>query len=217
MNQNIGAQVNSEEVCLECGSSKLKEEFKEQKFPYGPASARTILTASIPVLTCQDCGYEFFDERGESARHDAVCKHIGVQTPNEIREVRESAGLGRVEFCKIGGFGIASLQRWEAGEVIQNASSDRLIYLLRYEDNIIRLKERDCARTSQTADVAAALPAPMYFTERSNREFPNTQSRRTRSSAISHFPTLERMGELTRCQHAAERIQRRGCVLTPMV
>jgi len=216
MNQDFGAQIKSEEVCLECGSSRLKEELKEQRFPYGPASARTILTASIPVFTCQDCGFEFFDDRGESARHAAVCKHLGVQAPNEIRSVRESIGFGRIEFCKIGGFGIASLQRWETGEVIPNASSDRLIYLLQYEDNIARLRARDGAPIAQTAEVAATLTNSLGTVEQSRNQLSNAPKRRMRSGAISHFPTLERQGELVRCQQAAERIQRRGCVLAPM-
>jgi len=216
MKQDIGTAIKSEEVCLECGSSRLREELKEQEFPYGPPAARTILTASVPVFTCQDCGYEFFDERGESARHNAVCKHLGVQTPNEIRIIRESAGLGRVEFCKIGGFGIASLQRWETGEVIPNASSDRLIYLLQYEDNITRLSAKDCVRIDQTAEVEATFTCPTHFAEQSNNQLSNTQKRCKRSGAIPHFPTLEKHGELIRCQQAAERIQRRGCVLAPM-
>lgn len=212
MNEDMGAPIRSEEVCLECGSSRLKEDLKEQQFPYGPASARTILTASIPVFTCQDCGYEFFDERGESARHDAVCIHLGVQTPNVIRDVREAAGLSRVEFCKIGGFGIASLQRWETGEVIPNSSSDRLIYLLGFPENISRLRARNCVHANQPS-VVATLADTVQSAERSNNWSPNAQRRCTGAREISAFPTLEKQGELINCQQAAERIQRRGSVL----
>lgn len=215
MNQDIGAPIKSEEVCLECGSSRLKEDLKEQKFPYGPPTAQTILTASIPVFTCQDCGYEFFDERGESARHEAVCRHLGVQTPDEIRSVREAAGLGRAEFCKIGGFGIASLQRWETGEVIPNMSSDRLIYLLRHHENINRLRARDCAGVDQASGVATPTQSAQ-IEERSGNSALKAHKWRIRTRDVSHFPTLEKQGELARWQQAAERIQRRGCFLAPV-
>lgn len=142
MYQDTGNDQGRPQLCIECGSSNLIERMREQRFPYGPLGDQVILTAAMPVITCEDCGYEYFDERGESARHAAVCRHLGVQTPEEIRKVREENSLTRVEFCQLTGFGSASLQRWEAGEVVPNASSDRLIFLLRYAGNIERLKRR---------------------------------------------------------------------------
>lgn len=130
------------ESCLECGSTKLVEQMREQQFAYGTVGKEVLLTASVPVTTCTDCGFECFDERGEAARHAAVCRHLGVFTPNEIREVREATGLGRAEFCQVAGFGPASLQRWESGLVVPNASSDRLIFLLQYSENVERLRTR---------------------------------------------------------------------------
>ena len=110
----------------------------------------------MPVISCEDCQFEFFDERGEAARHAAVCKHLGVQTPDEIRKVREVSGLGRAEFCELTGFGSASLQRWESGIFIPNASSDRLIFLLRFAENIERLRNK----TSSVREVTLADIAP---------------------------------------------------------
>jgi len=166
----------------------------------------------MPVFTCQDCGYEFFDERGESAQHDAVCRHLGVQTPHEIRGVREAAGLSRTEFCELGGFGIASLQRWETGEVIPNASSDRLIYLLQFKQNLEGLRARDCGRTN--GSVAFAKPCqPEPEAPRGDR--PTQVLRHMRPRSVLHFPALERQGELIRCQREAERIRMRGFVLAP--
>lgn len=133
------------ELCIECGGANLVEQMKDQSFTYGLADDQVILTASMPVFTCEDCGYEFFDERGEVARHAAVCRHLGVQTPEEVRRTREETGLTRTEFCQLSGFGAASLQRWECGMVVPNASSDRLIFLLRYPDNIERLRKRAIA------------------------------------------------------------------------
>jgi DNA-binding transcriptional regulator YiaG len=168
----------------------------------------------MPVYICEDCGYEFFDERGESARHDAVCRHIGVQTPDEIRKVREAAGLSRAEFCQISGFGIASLQRWETGEVIPNASSDRLIYLLQYGENLSRLRARDYGGTDPSAAFATSSRRTESGTP-SNDGLAEVRKGRTSTSCALRFPALERQGELVKCLREAERIQRRGCVLAP--
>jgi putative zinc finger/helix-turn-helix YgiT family protein len=142
MQQETSGMHDSQELCIECGGARLIERVREQSFAYGPAGDQVMLTASMPVFICEDCGYESFDERGEAARHDAVCRHLGVQTPEEVRMTRERTGLSRAEFCQLTGFGPASLQRWESGMVVPNASSDRLIFLLRCPDNIERLRKR---------------------------------------------------------------------------
>jgi len=137
------------------------EHMREQSFPYGPQGDQVTLTASMPVITCEDCGYEYFDERGESARHAAVCRHLGVQTPDEIRKVREETSLTRAEFCQATGFGSASLQRWEAGVVVPSASSDRLIFLLRFADNVERLKKRSSATLQGLLPYVAECADPL--------------------------------------------------------
>ncbi len=142
MRQDKSEMRDGKELCMECGGARLIERVREQSFAYGPRGDQAMLTASMPVVTCEDCGYEYFDERGEAARHAAVCKHLGVQTPEEVRMTREQTGLSRAEFCELTGFGSASLQRWESGMVVPNASSDRLIFLLRCPDNVERLRKR---------------------------------------------------------------------------
>jgi putative zinc finger/helix-turn-helix YgiT family protein len=145
MQQETSGMHDSQELCIECGGARLIERVREQSFAYGPPGDQVMLTASMPVSICEDCGYESFDERGEAARHAAVCRHLGVQTPEEIRKVREGTGLTRAEFCELTGFGSASLQRWESGMVVPNASSDRMIFLLRHVENVERLRKRAIA------------------------------------------------------------------------
>ena len=142
MYQDERINRDSSLICVECGSAGVSEQIKEQSFAYGPEGAQVVLTASMPVLTCSVCGYEYFDERGEAARHAAVCRHLGVHTPEEIRIVREDLQCTRAEFCQLTGFGSASLQRWESGLLAPSVSNDKLIYLLRYPDNVERLRRR---------------------------------------------------------------------------
>jgi DNA-binding transcriptional regulator YiaG len=97
----------------------------------------------VPLRRCRDCGFEFLDSVAEERQHDAVCRHLGVMTPAEIRQIRQKAGsLSRGEFAKISRVGEASLGRWERGELIQNAANDQLLYLLTFPENLNRLRER---------------------------------------------------------------------------
>ncbi len=169
MHQDTNGMHDSVGLCIECGGSNLVERMREQSFPYGVPGDQVILTALMPVFTCEDCSYEYFDERGEAARHAAVCRHLGVHTPEEIRKIREGTQLTRAEFCQLSGFGSASLQRWESGVIVPNTSSDRLIFLLQYTDNVERLKRRATAisqcslpyligNADQLAKIATGVP-----------------------------------------------------------
>jgi putative zinc finger/helix-turn-helix YgiT family protein len=161
MHNKTGDHDRPLEHCLECGSTRLIETIRDQQFTYGASDNAVTLTASMPVISCEACNYEYFDERGEAARHAAVCKHLGVQNPDQIREVRNILGLGRAEFCELGGFGAASLQRWESGAMIPSLSNDRLIYLLKYPENIERLKNRN---------VTPAVEEPAFATSQERSE-----------------------------------------------
>jgi putative zinc finger/helix-turn-helix YgiT family protein len=130
-------------VCFDCGSSDVAKALQQQTFQYGNGESAVNLTAEMPVYTCKTCGYQFAGPEADDARHEAVCRYLGVLTPAEISAVRESTGLSRIQFAECTGVGIASLKRWETGILIQNAANDQLIYLMTFPDNIIRLKRRD--------------------------------------------------------------------------
>jgi transcriptional regulator with XRE-family HTH domain len=139
----MNSLVNTQKTqCLDCESHNVRERVLEQQFQYGTGENSVMLKAMVPVLSCVDCGYESFDERGEQARHGAVCRYLGVHTPEELVHLRKRAGLSRAEGCSLTGFGIASWQRWESGVTPPNTSSDRLLYLLQFPENIQRLEER---------------------------------------------------------------------------
>jgi putative zinc finger/helix-turn-helix YgiT family protein len=148
------------ELCPECGSAELSEAVKKQEFAYGLGESQRLISALMPVISCAACGYEFTDERAEAARHDAICRHLGVLPPLEIIAIREANSLTRAEFAQVSGVGIASLQRWESGSSIQNLSNDNLIRLLRYESNIQILRNlRVQIASRQTTVEAIRLPS----------------------------------------------------------
>lgn len=130
------------EVCPDCNATDFRVENKEQKFLYGTAGNEAELSARVPVYVCSNCGFEFTGPEAEDARHEAVCRHLRVMTPKEIVALRKRFGMSRSQFAETSLIGTASLARWEAGILIQNPANDQLLYLMHFEENIARLKNR---------------------------------------------------------------------------
>lgn len=126
--------------CPECEQRALTERFVTQEFAYGRPPDAVTLTAVVPVHECTNCGFVFTDDTAEELRHDAVCTHLGVLKPSEIRALRERHGLTRAEFARLTKIGEASLGRWESGALIQNGALDQYLRLLQYDDVMDRLR-----------------------------------------------------------------------------
>ena len=129
--------------CPSCGHGMVQTTHIEHKFPYGDGERSVELSTTLPLRRCLECGTEFFDSVAEGLQHEAVCRHLCVMTPAEVRAVRQKAGsLLRTEFARITRLGEATIGRWERGELIQNAANDQLLYLLTFPENLIRLRDR---------------------------------------------------------------------------
>lgn len=98
------------------------------------------LSADVLVHTCSACGDSYTCNDADITYDEAVCRHLGILTPAEIREIRESYGLTRAEFAQLTGFGKATVGRWERGEIHQNRSADRYLRLLYDRDVMDRLR-----------------------------------------------------------------------------
>jgi DNA-binding transcriptional regulator YiaG len=149
------------QICFNCGSSAVGKSWKEQTFQYGNGESATELVATVPVFTCESCGFQFAGSEAEDIRHEVVCRHLGLLTPAEISAIRENTKLGRAQFAECIGFGIASLKRWESGALIQNAANDSLIYLMAFPDNLERLQHRDHKKALDLVTLSAD-PATSY-------------------------------------------------------
>ena len=128
--------------CANCGASAVRSELREERFEYGAAPAAVELAATVRLHRCDACGFEFTEDDAEAARHEAVCRHVGVLAPAEVVAVRERLGMNRREFAELTQFGVASLARWEQGLLLQNAANDNLLYLLSFPENAERLRRR---------------------------------------------------------------------------
>ncbi len=121
---------------------RLEERFDEETFEYGGREKPFSVTARIPSLRCTACGFRFYNDAAEQARHEAACRHLGVMTPDEIRALRKRYGSTQEAFAALTGLGVASLGRWERGQGIQNEASDVLLHLLTFPENVERLRRR---------------------------------------------------------------------------
>ena len=152
--------------CPSCGHNVVQTAEIEHKFPYRQGDQIVELCATIPLRRCLECGFEFLDSEAEVIQHNAVCRHLGVMTPDEVRAVRQRSGATlRGEFARITRLGEATIGRWERGELIQNAANDQLLHLLTFPENVVRLRDRvenrsnsERAPSSHFAEIVAMSP-----------------------------------------------------------
>lgn len=128
--------------CPDCGSKNVTTKVAPDRFTYGTGPDAVELQVDVPFHRCGDCGFDYTDAEAESLRHEAVCRHLRVLAPSEIRTLRDSYYATRGEFAEATRIGVASLARWETGQLIQNPANDSLLYLLKFRDNWERLKAR---------------------------------------------------------------------------
>lgn len=89
-------------------------------------------TIRITTLACPNCGFKTIpkDLMGEFAlcTADAYREAHGLLTSQEIKDIRAKLNLTQQEFADFLHVGVASVKRWELGE-IQDAAMNRLIVL----------------------------------------------------------------------------------------
>jgi putative zinc finger/helix-turn-helix YgiT family protein len=146
MNENTKkADIQSREenaACAECGSSNLTWSQEEYRFQYGKGAEAIELSAKVEVQKCGECGFSSMGPTAERACHDAICEHLGLMKPDQIKGLRDYCKLTQAEFSKITGLGEATLSRWERGIVIQNEAYDNYMYLLGLRENLQSVRER---------------------------------------------------------------------------
>jgi len=142
MNETEPLETNEDIVCPGCGSNKISSAKESYTFTYGTGANAVELTAEVPVRNCEDCKFSFLDSVAEDICHEVVCKHLGVMTPSEIKDLRGKYNLSQSQFAEITKLGEATLSRWERGTIIQNQAYDNYLYLLRLPLNLERIRNR---------------------------------------------------------------------------
>jgi putative zinc finger/helix-turn-helix YgiT family protein len=139
-------EAQESQVCPNCGSKDIRTTWIDDTFSYGVGANPVQLTAHVPLRICTACNFEYYDEEAEDLHHEAVCRHLGVQTPAEVQALREKYGLSRAEFANLTKLGEATIARWERGALIQNTANDRYLRLLHWEENLKRLRDMEEGR-----------------------------------------------------------------------
>lgn len=97
---------------------------------WGSGDLAPKIHVSVPLRTCRACGLQYLDEHGERLRHEAICRHLGVLSPVEIRSVRKACGMTRASFAQATGIDEATIGRYENGLAIQNVGTDCCLRLV---------------------------------------------------------------------------------------
>lgn len=148
-------------ICPTCGSSNVKTNIKDYSFIYGAGEEGVELSVKAPVRTCGVCGFSLLDGDAEDACHEAVCRHLGVMTPSQIKALRTLYGLTQAQFSEITKLGEATLSRWERGIVIQNQAYDNYLYLLGFNENLESIHDR--AKGSKTTEqIVDRIQSPRF-------------------------------------------------------
>jgi putative zinc finger/helix-turn-helix YgiT family protein len=125
--------------CPACGEQTASLQYENEEFPYLEGKDQVMLEARVPVWECAACGTKITDGDAEEIRHEAVCRYLGRLTPNEVKAIREQYQLSQQEWATRTGFGVASIKRWETGNLIQEKAADNYLRLLRQPDIFARL------------------------------------------------------------------------------
>lgn len=90
------------------------------------------LTVEVEATVCDRCGFQVLTEEQSAAYtvkiSDAYREQHGLLTSLQLKRIRERLGMTQKEFAKYLKVGIASVKRWEAG-LIQDEAMDELIRL----------------------------------------------------------------------------------------
>lgn len=152
--------VRDEITCEACGEKGVQVGSHMQTFTYGEGPDAVDLTTIVPVYSCPQCGLQYTDDEAERIRHEAVCEHLGRLPPAAIQGIRKGYGLSREQFSEITGIGVASLARWENGNLIQSAAYDRYLRLLADTNIFDRVR---AASRGDAPEITSATPVVRRF------------------------------------------------------
>lgn len=113
-------------------------------FPYGRSESAVDVEVELPIRVCGACRFEFLDEEGERLKHEAVCGHLGVLSPRDVRGIRKRHGMTRAAFAAMTGLGETTLGRWETGAGIQSRANDQYLRILAQWGGVFYPNEQTC-------------------------------------------------------------------------
>lgn len=135
----------TETICELCGEPHAHLEEAALEFPYGFGEDKVTLTAVVPVWKCAACGESYTAEGAERRQNIEISAYLGRMRPTEIKRLRERAGFNQSELAEEIGVGIATIKRWEVGEVVPSKVLNNLLVKLE-----AKLDARDAGQESRS-------------------------------------------------------------------
>lgn len=100
-----------------------------------PVNGERIEISRIPHRRCPDCGEGLLTlqaaTRLQETAHAIYRERHGLLAPEEIRRLRESLGLSQASLAELLHLGANTISRWETGRIVQSASMDVLLRMVR--------------------------------------------------------------------------------------
>jgi len=131
--------------CPECDRGTLEAKVTQLK---GRVRGE-IFTIASDALVCPKCGFSTIpkEKMGEfSARvADAYRQKHGLLTSGQIKDCRADLGMTQQQFANYIGVGVASVKRWELGQLQDEAMNELIMLktnLRAAEDNVAQLSAR---------------------------------------------------------------------------
>lgn len=169
--------------CFFCDSTQITTRLEPHAWKHGVGEDAITLRVDLPVHRCNNCGQDFVSPEGETLQHEAVCRHFGVLTPAEIRQVRQRRAGSRREFARCTGLGEATLQRWERGAIIQNLANDNFLRLADTDSGWATLNRLASRRAAGRRAEDAPNVLPFRHGDDLRRRRPFTPRRARRAAA----------------------------------
>jgi HTH-type transcriptional regulator / antitoxin MqsA len=149
--------------CPNCGHAPLREETVTDRFEYRAEGEEPFMVEAhgVPVEVCPNCGERYFGPAAVRVQHAAVCRALGLLTPEEIQAIRERFGPTQTEFARLTGIGEATISRWERGRMLPNRAMDHYLRLLDgHSGNAALLKTFNSSRSALPDNTAAPAQSP---------------------------------------------------------
>jgi putative zinc finger/helix-turn-helix YgiT family protein len=87
----------------------------------------SFVAKGIEVPICQRCGDKRFTLEVDDQINAALCAHLGLLTPEQIRAEIERLGLSQKQVAERLGIAEATLSRWVSKQVIQSRAMDNYL------------------------------------------------------------------------------------------
>jgi putative zinc finger/helix-turn-helix YgiT family protein len=98
--------------------------------------AYSVTVPDLEIPRCSKCAAMVRDDAANRRISLTLRRQLGLLTPEQIRQNRESLGLTQKQLASRLGIAEATLSRWETGGQIQQRSMDKLMRLFFAFDNV---------------------------------------------------------------------------------